>query len=258
MFRLLFSLIFLLAAACASQKPPITGPVEAGTGIAVPEEPAESTPVPVETPDIVDQVPGACELLLLTLQETQPMLRELDENLAWQAERFDAALGRMPQPAPGTTPPECPEPATASIGNKEIIGAIEWIYLDPPGRHYRARLDSVTDTSALSASDIVQFERDGDDWVRFVFQHENSDEPVNLELPIKRTLLVRPQGSKNAQRRVVVEIDVRLGRQLHTTEFVLTDRQNMAYPILLGRAFLMDLYVIDVSRSYTRERYDPS
>ncbi|MDH3441120.1 MAG: RimK/LysX family protein, partial [Gammaproteobacteria bacterium] len=49
--------------------------------------------------------------------------------------------------------------------------------------------------------------------------------------------------------------DIRLGDQLQTTEFTLTDRGRMTYPVLLGRAFLMDLYVIDVSRSYTHERY---
>ena len=32
----------------------------------------------------------------------------------------------------------------------------------------------------------------------------------------------------------------------------------MTYPILLGRTFLMDLYIVDVARSYTHERYDAS
>ena len=57
-------------------------------------------------------------------------------------------------------------------------------------------------------------------------------------------------------RRFVVELDIRLGQKLQTTEFTLTDRSNMTYPVLLGRAFLMDLYVVDVSRSYTHKRYD--
>ena len=57
-------------------------------------------------------------------------------------------------------------------------------------------------------------------------------------------------------RRFVVELDIRLGQKLQTTEFTLTDRSNMTYPVLLGRAFLMDLYVVDVARSYTHKRYD--
>ena len=38
----------------------------------------------------------------------------------------------------------------------------------------------------------------------------------------------------------------------------LTDRSNLTHPVSLGRAFLLDLYVIDVSQSYTHERYDAS
>ena len=59
-------------------------------------------------------------------------------------------------------------------------------------------------------------------------------------------------------RRYVIELDIRLGDQLHTTEFTLTDRSNMTFPISLGRSFLLDLYIVDVSRTYTRERYDGS
>ena len=130
--------------------------------------------------------------------------------------------------------------------------------MDPPGRHFRARVDSGTETSSLSAGDVVEFERDGEDWVRFTFQHGSDDEPVEFQLPIKRTVLVRHIYSQESERRFVIELDIRLGEQLQTTEFTLTDRSRMTYPILLGRAFLMDLYVVDVSRSYTHERYDAS
>jgi hypothetical protein len=68
--------------------------------------------------------------------------------------------------------------------------------------------------------------------------------------------MVRQSYSEDAERRYVVEIDIRLGQQLQSTEFTLTDRSRMTYPVLLGRAFLLDLYVVDVSRSYTQERYD--
>ena len=130
--------------------------------------------------------------------------------------------------------------------------------MDPPGRHFRARIDSGAETSSLSASDVVEFERDGDDWVRFTFTHDNADESVEFELPIKRTVLIRQPGVDEPERRFVIELDIRLGDQLQTTEFTLTDRSKMTYPVLLGRAFLMDLYVVDVSQSYTHQRYDAS
>jgi hypothetical protein len=128
--------------------------------------------------------------------------------------------------------------------------------MDPPGQNFRARVDTGAETSSLSASEVIEFERDGDDWVRFNFQHEPEDEPIGFELPIKRKVMVRQSYSEDAERRFVVEIDIRLGQQLQSTEFTLTDRRRMTYPVLLGRAFLLDLYVVDVSRSYTQDRYD--
>ena len=107
----------------------------------------------------------------------------------------------------------------------------------------------------ILARDIVEFERDGEDWVRFVFEHDNANDSIELELPIVREALIRQASSDGLDRRFVVEIDVRLGDRLQRTEFTLTDRRRMTYPVLLGRAFLMDLYVIDVSRSYTHPRY---
>ena len=101
--------------------------------------------------------------------------------------------------------------------------------MEPPGRHFRARVDSGAETSSLSAKDVVEFERDGDDWVRFTFEHDSSDP---------------------------VEMDIHLGDRLQRTEFTLTDRSRMTYPVLLGRAFLIDLYVVDVARSYIHPRYE--
>ena len=223
-----------------------------------PPEPVVEAPVEVivEPQVIVDPVPDACEILLTRLEETQPMLDSLDESLVGQAERIEAAIARINKPAPVPQIQECPTVSVGVLGSKDIIGSIEWLYMDPPGRHYRARVDSGAETSSLSASDVVEFERDGDDWVRFRFEHDSADDAVEFELPIKRTVLIRQASSEKPDRRVAVELDIRLGDELQTTEFTLTDRSRMTYPVLLGRAFLMDLYVVDVSRSYTHKRYE--
>ena len=237
----------------------VSGCVGTGTVEEAPAPPVEA-PEPVEVvqapPPAPDPLAPACVALLERLDAMQPTLAGVDESLAEQADRFDAAIASLSQPAPEPRALVCPPDSNGTLGGKEIIGAIEWLYMDPPGRHFRARVDSGSETSSLSASEVVEYERDGDDWVRFVFRHESADESVELELPIKRTVLVRQASSDSAERRFVVELDIRLGDQLQTTEFTLTDRSNMTYPILLGRAFLMDLYVVDVSRSYTHGRYD--
>ena len=247
---LLFAAISLLAG-CAAQAPDTTPPEPPPEAVVV--APVEVVPEPeVEE----DPVPGACEILLMRLEETQPLLDNLDESLAGQADRIERAVARINRPPPAPQMQDCPSVSVGVLGSKDIIGSLEWLYMDPPGRHYRARIDSGAETSSLSASNVVEFERDGDDWVRFTFQHDSADESVGLELPIKRTVLIRQASSETLDRRVVVELDIRLGDELQTTEFTLTDRSRMSYPVLLGRAFLMDLYVVDVSRSYTHKRYE--
>ena len=247
------SLIFVALAVllgCVAQEPK---PDKQELQEAIVEAPVEV----VAEPEIVaEPVPDACEILLMRLEETQPMLSNLDESLAGQAERIERAVDRLNTPAPTAQIQECPTISVGTLGSKEIIGSIEWLYMDPPGRHYRARIDSGAETSSLSASEVVEFERDGDDWVRYTFQHDSADDAIDFELPIKRTVLIRQASSAEPDRRVVVELDIRLGDQLQTTEFTLTDRSRMTYPVLLGRAFLLDLYVVDVSRSYTHERYE--
>ena len=246
--RSLFIVALATIAGCAAQEPPVVE--QAPQQVIV--EPVVDEVVP-EVKE--DPVPGACEILLSRLEETEPLLASLDESLNEQAERIEQAVARINRPVPQPKIQECPTVNVGVLGKKEIIGAIEWLYMNPPGRHYRARVDSGAETSSLTANDLVEFERDGDEWVRFTFDHDGTDEAVNFELPIKRTVLIRQASSAEADRRVVVELDIRLGDQLQTTEFTLTDRSRMTYPILLGRAFLMDLYVVDVSRSYTHERY---
>ncbi len=241
-----------------------------GTGCAVaPSDPrTPSTPDglalvidnPIAEPEPIDPAllsAAACEALLEQLQQSEQLMGRLNSQLDGHAARVEATVKSL-KPAPAPAPQDCPEPAAALPEGKQLIGGLEWIYMEPPGRHYRARVDSGADTSSISASDITEFERDGDDWVRFTFQHDSPEEAVEFELPVVRTAMIRQASVKEAERRVVVEIDIRLGDQLQTTEFNLADRSEMTYPVLLGRAFLMDLYLVDVSRSYTQQRYRPA
>lgn len=236
---------------------------------AVPEEPTETTvapepePAPAPTvpePAVIDALalaepPGYCEQLLERLDETRPLLEGLDGALSGHATRMEELMAELAQPEAPPRPVECPENPDSILGSKEVIGTIEWLYMNPPADHYQARIDSGAETSSLSARDIVEFERDGDDWVRFTFEHEAAEKSVEIEQPIVRSIIIRQPGREGTERRVVIELDIRLGERLQRTEFALTDRSQMTYPVLLGRTFLRDLYVIDVARSYVHPRY---
>jgi len=158
------------------------------------------------------------------------------------------------------TPVPVPDPAAAVDARSErplkkladgrlIVGAVETVTIDPPGVRLKARVDSGANTSSLDARDLVIFERDGDRWVRFKLRPVNDVEGVEVERPVKRFVRVSQTNSPEADRRPVVEMSIELGGVKDLIDFNLRDRSRMTYPVLLGRRYLSDRALIDISRT---------
>ena len=92
------------------------------------------------------------------------------------------------------------------------------------------------------------FERDGNPWVSFNLAHEGVEEKLSVETPLVRYVRIRQASADSVERRPVVALTMRLGRLAEKTEFTLTDRSQMTYPVLLGREFLKDIAVVDIAR----------
>ncbi len=183
-------------------------------------------------------------------QQQQAMLHDIQ-----------AQLNLLTAATPGFTNTHCPpaeNPTPNEWEGKIIVGANEWIHLSPPGHHYQARVDSGAATSSLSAKNIEYFERNGKRWVRFELQHDDEADAIALEAKVVRHVLIRQASSAEPERRPVVSLTVNMGQSLrYDTEFTLTDRSQMTYPILLGREFLRDVILIDVSRQFIHPKYQP-
>ncbi len=115
----------------------------------------------------------------------------------------------------------------------------------------KAKIDTGAQTSALHATGISEFERDGAAWVRFTAHPwQMSDEDAALvELPVHDRRTVR-SSSGHAQERPVVLIDVRLGGRTIQAEFTLTDREEMLFRVLIGREALRQGYIVDSGASF--------
>lgn len=158
---------------------------------------------------------------------------------------------KCPAPRPVEPKPVCKEPVAPkneSLEGKAIIGEKERIRLEPPGKLFVARIDTGATSSSLHAQSIVQFERDGANWVRFQLQGEEDLETV--ESPIVRYARVVQQADPKGSRRPVVSLRVRLGDIDEAVEFTLADRSHLETEVLLGRSFLTDLALVDVSRKF--------
>lgn len=183
----------------------------------------------------------------------------IDTRLAALGERLESLPGEIhvscPEPKPLKT--ECKEVARVVVtSDKMLVGELENIWIEPPGVSVVARMDTGATSSSVHANNVVRFERDGEDWVRFDLPL-GTDESVTLERPIVRHARVVQQADPEGSRRPVVELRVRLGDVQDTFEFTLADRSHLENEWILGRNFLTDVTLVDVSKRFVQPRYTP-
>jgi len=152
---------------------------------------------------------------------------------------------------------ECEEVARVVVSNdKVLLGELEYVYIDPPGVTVVARIDTGATSSSMHAENLVPFERDGEDWVRFDMM-VNEKDSVSVERKIIRHVRVVQQADPSGSRRPVVAMRVRLGDIQDTFEFTLADRSHLENELILGRSFLADVTLVDVGQQFIQPRYSP-
>ncbi|QBQ55634.1 ATP-dependent zinc protease [Nitrosococcus wardiae] len=156
---------------------------------------------------------------------------------------------------------EAANSGSEGVGAKEriIMGWVERVALIPWGAELKAKLDSGAKTSSLHAEDIERFEKDGEEWVRFIIELEGKGEEMeqlHVEQPLVRNVRIK-RHKGNAKRRPVVNLKFCLNGRSYETQFSLVDRSQLNYPLLLGRRFLKDVALIDPSKTFlTNEGWD--
>jgi hypothetical protein len=146
-----------------------------------------------------------------------------------------------------------PLPPMASTAGKlhlPIVGAVEWARVEPAGLWLESRIDTGADTTSLHAEDIQLLEKDGKRYVSFVLIDAVTGSRHPQELRLRRRVLIKQSGGPD-QRRYVVRMWVTLGETRSRIDVNLTDRANFEYPLLIGRNFLTDSLIVDVSRHHT-------
>jgi len=134
----------------------------------------------------------------------------------------------------------------------QVFGWIEKAIVMPVGATVKMKLDSGALTSSMDAKNIQTYKRKGKNWVSFRLQLEDKETGAevyrDLEMPVKR--MVRVRGAGGEDRRPVVVLPLCIGDRIFKEEFTLRDRENMLYPVLIGRRTLKQLGLLDVTSSY--------
>ncbi|NOJ22027.1 ATP-dependent zinc protease family protein [Vibrio coralliilyticus] len=164
-----------------------------------------------------------------------------------------------PEPKPEVKPEEKPKPKpkpqpTKTSDGKLILGEQEWVYVPGLEENFKARIDTGATTSSISATDVVEFERDGKDWVKFKIEHDGV-KSKEIALPVERWVKIRQSSAEKSERRAVVESWIQIGDLKEKTEFTLADRTHLKFPLLLGRSFFKDVAVVDVSKKFVQKKH---
>lgn len=179
------------------------------------------------------------------------------ESLERQVDQLSVALAefqkeamkevqKKPEPIIIPTPPPAPE------SKQLVLGEIEEVTIDSIGHSFTARIDTGAATSSLNAIDIEEFERNGEEWVRFHLDTQTKQDEKQdwIEAPVVRHVKIRQSTNESMERRAVVELWIQVGNIKEKAQFTLADRSRMTHPILIGREFIRDIAVVDVSKKY--------
>ena len=132
------------------------------------------------------------------------------------------------------------------INSKLLVGLAETGHLPDFDLELEAKIDTGATRTSIDARNLQRFERDGRKWVKFELHRTNKD-IVPMELPIKDSILIKRPDSES-QERPVVGLTVRIGNITQQLDVSLNDRTSYDYPLLIGRDFLQDMAIADVSK----------
>ena len=133
--------------------------------------------------------------------------------------------------------------------SKSMIGRREWASLPEFGlKNVKVKIDTGAYSSSIHASLIE--EKDG--VLSVVFLDSNHPDFQNNPFFFKEYRRKKVKSSNGiVQERYFIKTYIVLGSVKIKTEFSLTQRKGMRYPILIGRKLLNKRFFIDTSLKYT-------
>lgn len=134
----------------------------------------------------------------------------------------------------------------------EVVGYIESVDL-PEIELFDldAKIDTGADSCSIHCDDIIV---EGET-VTFLL-HDEVHEAYHgkkITLPIYKIKRVKSSNGKSEER-IFIKSLIKLGCKTYEAEISLTNRENMKYPMLIGRRFLAHHYLIDVAHKYITKK----
>jgi hypothetical protein len=132
--------------------------------------------------------------------------------------------------------------------SKTIIGRREWASLPEFGlKNVKVKID----TGAYSSSIHATFIEEKDGILNVIFLDSNHSNFRETPYSFHEYRIKKVKSSNGiVQERYFIKTQILLGSSKIKTEFSLTQRKGMRYPILIGRKLLNKRFIIDTSLKY--------
>jgi len=135
------------------------------------------------------------------------------------------------------------------------IGWCELVDLPDFGlKDLHAKIDTGAATSSVHAVDIVPFEKNGEDWLRFKIPVGKSDRGNVGEAKLYGKRNIRSSNGI-MQVRYVIETPMKLGPLRWMGHMTLADRQSMIFPVLIGRRALKRGFLVNSGKRWMLGRH---
>ena len=135
------------------------------------------------------------------------------------------------------------------MSQKKIIGRRELVsILDLELFELDAKIDTGADSNSLHCDDIFI---DDENFVHFTLLDEihPSYHGKRIKLPLYKLKRVKSSNG-TIQIRASIKVTISFFGKKYKTIISLTNRSDMKYPMLIGRKFLANRFLVDVSKEY--------
>ena len=135
------------------------------------------------------------------------------------------------------------------MSQKKIIGRREVVdILDLELYGLDAKIDTGADSNSLHCDDIFI---DDEKFVHFTLLDEvhSAYHGKKIKMPLYKLKKVKSSNGI-VQQRASIQVTISFFGKKYKTDVSLTDRSDMKYPMLIGRKFLTNRFLVDVSKEY--------
>ncbi len=133
------------------------------------------------------------------------------------------------------------------IGCKEIISIIDLDLYD-----LDAKIDTGADSNAIHCDEIEI--KDNQVTFRLLDEVHSSYHGKKITMPIYKIKKVKSSNGQ-VQNRPSIKVNVEFMGNKYESVISLTDRSDMKFPMLIGRKFMANKFLVDVSKEYLSEEF---